>query len=56
MVDCETYDLYLEWVETIWEPKHDFYAAIAEECTWGLYCGSTLEVVGLVQDPDGIYS
>ena len=55
MVDCEAYNRYLDWVEKVWEPKHEFYTAIAEECAWGLYCGSTIEVAGIVPEPDGTY-
>jgi len=56
MVDCESYAIYLEWVVTVWEPKHDFYTLLAEECAGGFYCGSTRGVGGIVRNADGNYT
>ena len=52
-MDWGTYDLYLDWVDLVWTPVHEFAEALADECGRGFYCGAVISMVGSVPDHDG---
>ena len=35
-MDWGTYDLFLDWVDLVWTPEHEFAEALADECGRGL--------------------
>ena len=53
VVDWGHYDLFLDWLDLIWTPEHEFAEALADESGRGFYCGATVSMVGIVPEPEG---